>query len=166
MATSDHFEPSASITLTLDVRKPSRRLYLPRRIATLTAVRTVDEAGTETLEASTTYRVHSSLTEAPRKADDYIEVIRGKYLSTGGAMWPLGIGTVEADGTFGWAACPAPVKRAVALIVYDRFKPQGDPLRVSEGWQTADASFRRSQGMFGIPEADFIAQLYTRAPAA
>ena len=66
--TNDHFEATTSTEFTLDVREVGRRLYLPRRVRSVTQVETVDEDGVATVETATTYRVHSSLNAAGTEA--------------------------------------------------------------------------------------------------
>src|SRR5678815_2234573 len=61
--TNDHYE-SESLTLNLDVASTSDRVYLPKRVRSLSQVNTRNFAGTLTTEATTVYRMHSSLTAA------------------------------------------------------------------------------------------------------
>ena len=83
--------------------------------------------GTLTTEASTAYRLFSSLDSTgsfriDTNGMDRLEVIPTSYLSTGSCYWPVGPQTVQVAGTFSWAVTPSDIKFAVARLVYARFK--------------------------------------------
>jgi hypothetical protein len=101
------------------------RLYIPRRVRSLTTVSTRNLAGTLSAVASTSYRLNSSLNAAgtamrENRMRDWID-------SSSGTTWNWS-GGVQLIGKFGWAAVPADIKRLVALRVYDVAKATGDPL--------------------------------------
>jgi len=177
---ADDFEPPTpdnDETIELD-GKGERRLYIPRRVRSLTTVKTRDLNGVLTLEDSTTYRLHSSLNSTgtamgldgvgrPSKVD-WLDVISGRTLTTG--VWPWGSQTVQLVGKFGWAAVPTDIKRLTALLVYDRVKPLNNHLRKAEKLQTDQASIiyvnADDPDSTGIPEADRIRRLYARSRKA
>lgn len=166
--TSDHFE-SETLTLELD-GDGTTRILLPRRCTALTTVKTRDQAGTLTLQASTAYRLHSSLDSTGSKriygSLDWIDLVplSGGLVSTvdGPYGWPCGPQTVQVVGTFGWTTCPTDVKRAVALMVYDHFKPISDQTRRAEGWVINGISYTRSVTGTGLPEVDAVIDDYRR----
>lgn len=120
------------------------RLYTPRRVRSLTTVKTRDWGGALTTQASTAYRLRSSLnaagtamTEKGSKLD-WLEALPG--LSTG--CWPDGTNSVQLTGKFGWAAVPFDVKRLVALLTYDLVKAKADPLSRLTTKITIDATWQ------------------------
>lgn len=139
------------ITLTLDVRDPSRRLWLPRRIRSITSVQTRSVTGTLTTESATLYRQHSDVGPAM----DYLQVIDGLSLSTG--YWPTGLQTVVLTGKFGYATPPTDIKRLCALLVYDFLRPKDDPFSSIETRTTSDGTIT-----YGDGEAHEIMERYER----
>lgn len=166
--TADHFEDENALTLEMDVRHPTRSLVLPKRVRTVTSVVTVDSEAAETIEDATTYRVRSSLDAAGAVSVgllDSVEIIPGQRLSTGD-IWPVGPRTVKVTGDFSWLVTPDRVKRAVALMVYDHFKPEAGKLRRAERLSTPDMTvlFADTEPT-GIPEVDGIIEEFTRKKA-
>lgn len=156
----DHFEATAATEFTLDVREHSRRLYLPKRVRSVTQVETIDEDGVATVEAATAYRVHSSLNAAGSEETgklDWLEIIPGERLSTDTGGWPIGTGTVQVTGNWDYLVTPDRVKRAIALLVWNHFAPRGDSLHRAQRWQTEQASYDASLTTpTGLPEVDAI----------
>lgn len=116
------------------------RLYVPRRVRSLTTVETRwPWLSTYSTQASTTYKLHKSLNSTGTamvdgRVADYMDALT---ISTG--TWPLGGDTVRLTGKFGWAAVPWDIKRLVALRVYTLLKPSSDPLQTIVQRTTADA---------------------------
>jgi hypothetical protein len=164
---NDHFE-TETVTLELDGDGTSR-LLLPKRCTAVSTVKTRDYAGTLTTQASTQYRLHSSLysTGSKRLGDmdwlDTVPLSGGLSLVVGDIYaWPEGPQTVQVVGSFGWTTTPADVKRAVALLVWDHFKPDDEHIRRASQWGTQQATFVRSDGATGLPEVDKIVDDYKR----
>jgi len=114
------------------------RLYLPRRVRSLTTVET-RALEVFTVQASTTWRLRKSLNTAGTamvegRVSDWLDAVS---LST--SVWPPGADTVRLTGKFGWAVVPDDIKRLVALRVYDQIKGQADPLSRIVQRTTADA---------------------------
>jgi len=111
------------------------RMYTPRRVRSLTTVKTRADDATLTVVATTDYRLHSSLVSGTAMRDgsrlDYLEHLVD--------VWPLGEQTVQLVGKFGWSAVPTDIKRLVALKVYDLIKAKADPLSTIVQRTTADA---------------------------
>jgi hypothetical protein len=101
------------------------RLYIPRRVRSLTTVSTRNLAGTLSAVASTSYLLNSSLNTAGTAMKDNRK--RDWLDSSSGTTWNWS-GGVQLIGKFGWAAVPTDIKRLVALRVYDVAKATGDPL--------------------------------------
>lgn len=168
--TGDHFESEAALVLTLRGNDGSA-LYLPRRCTAVSQVRIQSALGVYTIQASTVYRLVSSLeTGGARRrskwATDYLEILPNQYLTgtTYGTAdgWPCEANSVEVTGTFGWTVTPADVKKAVATLVYDHFKPIRKDLAMADRWATEDASFTRSASEpSGIPVVDDIVASFT-----
>jgi len=177
--TNDHFE-SESLTLEMDGTGTSR-LYLPKRCTAVTSVKIRDEDGTlGTAEAAAVYRLTSSLySSGSKRLDgsglDYIDIVpNGDGLATLPAgygdvyTWPCGPQTVQVVGTFGWTTTPGDIKRALALMVWDHFKPLRNDLRRSSRVSTADTTQEfipvdPASGVYtGIQEADAIIAAYRR----
>jgi len=115
------------------------RLYLPRRVRSLTTVET-RALEVFTVQASTTWRLRKSLNAAGSamvegRVSDWLDAVS---LST--SAWPYGADTVRLTGKFGWAVVPDDIKRLVALKTYDLIKGQGDPLSRIVQRQTFDAT--------------------------
>jgi len=114
------------------------RLYLPRRVRSLTTVET-RLLEVFTVQASTTWRLRKSLNAAGSamvegRVSDWLDAVS---LST--SVWPYGADTVRLTGKFGWAVVPDDIKRLVALKTYDLVKGQSDPLSRIVQRTTADA---------------------------
>lgn len=171
---NDVFEPE-SLTLELDA-EGTTRLLLPKRCTAATTVKVRAEDGTlSSAVTSTLYRLHSSLdsTGAKRVGEfDWIEIV-----PSGGGLpslpanaynpytWPWGPQTVQVVGTFGWTTCPADIKRALALMVYHRFKPIRNDLRFATRVTTNNESVDYAiSEPTGIPEADLLIREYHRDP--
>lgn len=165
LVTNDHFESETAATFEID-GSGETRLYLPRRVRSVTTVKTRDLDGVLTLELAASYRLHSSLNAAGTETEgdfDWIGVIPGQVLVNGGKVWPDGVQTVQVVGNFSWAATPTDIKRLVALLVWHNFKPIQADLRLSQRWQTQDATYERAESEpFGIPEADELVARYRR----
>jgi len=169
--TNDHYD---SETLTLDLTgSGSERLILPKRCTDATTVSIIDDIGTVTAQASTIYRLHSSLESGARRSEsrfDYLSIIQTSAGLTGLPVgwnnvwrWPAQPGSVRVLGTFGWTTCPARVKRAVAILVYDQCKPFRADLRRARQWQDEKATMDVSQSEpSGLPEVDAIVTDYRR----
>jgi hypothetical protein len=115
------------------------RLYLPRRVRSLTTVET-RALEVFTVQTSTKWRLRKSLNTAGTamvegRVSDWIDAVS---LST--AVWPFGADTVRLTGKFGWAVVPDDIKRLVALKTYDLIKGNGDPLSRIIQRQTLDAT--------------------------
>jgi hypothetical protein len=113
------------------------RLYVPRRVRTLTSVGTRSLAGTVTPVAATAYRLHSSLTNAGTVMTDGYRK-RDWLDSLSSTTWAYD--GIQLVGKFGWAMPPGDIKRLVALRVYDIVKPTGDPLSTVAQRVTSDGS--------------------------
>jgi hypothetical protein len=171
--TNDHYENADELSLTLD-GSGSRIQPLPKRCTSITSVTTKDYAGTSTLQLTSVYRLHSSLNAAGSDwispyGLDWIEVVPWNYLAmqTGyGVCFPEDPQSVIVVGDFGWKVTPYSVKRAVALLVYDQFKPTAVDRRAS-AWSSAEANFTRApedeDHPTGIPEVDEIVTTYRYA---
>ncbi|MDQ5815817.1 MAG: hypothetical protein M3516_05945 [Actinomycetota bacterium] len=115
------------------------RLYLPRRVRSLTTVET-RALEVYTVQASTTWRLRKSLNAAGTamvegRVSDWLDAVS---LST--SAWSWGADTVRLTGKFGWAVVPDDIKRLVALKVYDQIKGNADPLSRIVQRQTLDAT--------------------------
>lgn len=165
--TGDHFELEA-VTLSLSGDE-TKRLDLPKRTVSVSSVSILDTLGNATAQTGGVYRLHSSLygggTKRLSKGEtDYLELLWGAGGLTGYPAnhydpytWPCDASSVQVTGNFGWTTTPADVKRAVALMVYDHFKPQDASLRRVQGYRTADAEYSMAQTQpTGIPEVDAI----------
>lgn len=125
------------------------RLYVPRRVRSLTTVSTRSLSGTITALTSTSYRLRSSLNgtgtamvEGRRR--DWIDSLSwNTWASDGG---------IQLVGKFGWAAVPTDIKRLVALRVYDVMKATADPLSTVTQRVTGDGTlaFAESREMARI----------------
>lgn len=166
--TNDRFE-SEALTLEMD-GEGTAKLILPKRCTAVGTVKTRDDADVLTLQAAAVYRLHSSLysTGSKRLGEfDWIEVVpdgNGLASVTGSAyVWPRGPRTVQVVGTFGWTTTPGDVKRAVALMVYDHFKPRAEDLRRASAWAIAETRYEIARTLpTGIPEADEVIANYRR----
>lgn len=113
------------------------RLYVPRRVRSLTSVGTRSLAGVVTAVASTAYRLHSSLNSAGTamlegyRKRDWLDSLSWSTWADDG---------VQLVGKFGWQSPPRDIKRLVALRVYDLVKPTGDPLSTVAQRVTSDGS--------------------------
>jgi hypothetical protein len=165
----DDFEPAGGDPdTTIDIDgSGTARLYIPKRIRSLTTVSTRAADGTLTAQASTLWRLHSSIEAGVLVGKfDYLDVIEGKTLQTVGNFWPMGTQTVRLVGKFGWAAPPNDIKRLVALLVYDYLKPADGKLRKTRTLDTRDATYTfvaAEEMQTGIREADDIFSRYSRS---
>jgi hypothetical protein len=169
--TNDHFE-SESLTYNLDVDFTSSRLYLPKRVRSVSAISTRIFDGTLTVESSTAYRMFSSLTPAGdlRIASDGLDRVEtissGVPLSTGSCYWPVGPQTVQVVGTFSWAVTPGDIKYAVSRLVYAKFKESRADLDRAETLTNAGVTLRfletDADHPTGIREVDEILTDYSR----
>lgn len=170
--TGDHFESQTAVIEKLDVSFASDILFLPRRCTAVTTVQTQDELAV--LTAQTSFRFRSSLNAAgdglrdPATMTDYLQIIPGGPGLTGvdwGWVWPMGPQTVWVTGTYGWTTCPSDIKRALALLVFNHFKPIRADLRLAETVSVADSTIRFGATFpSGIVEADDILYDYKRPP--
>jgi hypothetical protein len=169
--TNDHFEAEA-ITLTL-TGDGTPRLLLPKRCTAITAIALTDTAGNSTTQTSTVYRLHSSLYSSGSKRLyelDYVELIYGAGGLVGYPFdhwnmytWPCDTNSISVTGSFGWNTTPGDVKRAVALMVYDHFKPMDASLHRTQSFTTEKAAINLSASQpTGIPECDDIIAAYKR----
>lgn len=115
------------------------RLYLPRRVRSLTTVET-RLLEVFTVQASTKWRLRKSLNTAGTamvegRVSDWLDAVS---LST--SVWPWGADTIRLTGKFGWAVVPDDIKRLVALRVYDQIKANSDPFSRITQRQTIDAT--------------------------
>lgn len=162
---NDRFESLDNTAYSVSVSgKRTEHLYLPWRCRNVDSLTTLDENGVSTSETASTFRLRSSLDAgaARRLFDfDYLTVLDGS-ISTG-AYWPEGTRTVSVTGDWHWSTTPADIKRAVALLCWDHFKPLRKDLRRVDSYRTNDASYDlASTQPSGIPEADEIIGSYTR----
>lgn len=169
--TNDHFSTQTATTLTLS-GNGTRILDLPRRCTAVTTVSITDYAGTVTPQASTVYRLHSSLNSAGSAwtspgAVDWLEILPFQFLSGAsfglGYGWPEEANSVTVLGTFGWTVTPFDVKNAVAMMVYDHFKNKSDRTRRASSYQAGDASFVNNVEGTGIKDVDDIIERYRRS---
>lgn len=168
--TNDHFE-SAGLTLELD-GEGEGRIYLPRRTTAVATVNIRDETGTLTTQDTTSYRLHSSLVAGTTRSGDW-DWLDAVPFGVGFAgvpvtnsnvwCWPGGPQTVQVTGAFGWTVTPGDVKRAVALMVFDHFKPIRNDLRRTQSFTTDSAAINLAiTKPTGIPECDDIIEEYRR----
>lgn len=168
----DQFESTAATTIILPGSGLSR-LRIPKRTTAVTTLKTVDYAGTETTQAATTYRLHSSLNTAGTKATglfDFVEILAGTSGFTNMLnpyYFDRGAGTVKLTGTFGWTVTPPDVKRAVALMVWDALQPRrADLHRVTSVSNTSEAISYADTEPTGMLEVDDIIQQFSRHTSA
>lgn len=135
------------------------RVYLPRRVRSLTTVETrLPWSTTYTTQASTTYYLRKSLNTAGTamigtRASDFLDA-----LSISTYAWPEGADTIRLTGKFGWAGVPEDIKRLVALRTYALVRATADPLHQVVQRTTADAVLT-----FGpSPEEEAITSRYSR----
>lgn len=135
----DDFDPPASDvdeTIVVDGTIGSR-LYVPRRVRSLTSVGTRSLGGVVSALAASAYRLHSSLTaNGTAMLDGYRK--RDWLDSASSTTWADD--GVQLVGKFGWASPPNDIRRLVALRVYDLVKPTGDPLSTVAQRVTSDGS--------------------------
>jgi hypothetical protein len=128
--------PDADETIIVDGTIGSR-LYIPRRVRSLTSVGTRTLAGVVTAVAATAYRLHSSLAASGaamldgNRKRDWLDSLSPTTWAADG---------VQLVGKFGWLSPPGDIKRLVALRVYDLVKPTGDPLSTVAQRVTSDGS--------------------------
>lgn len=171
--TNDHFEAEV-VALSLSGDNECD-LDLPKRCTAITSITITDQAGTATAQASTAYRLVSSLYASGSKRlepdrEDYVELVYGAGGLTGYPIshynpytWPTDANCIAVTGSFGWNTTPGDVKRAVALMVWDHFKGQRGDLRRAARYQTADVTVEVADTTpTGIPEVDQIIADYKR----
>jgi hypothetical protein len=147
------------------------RLSVTKRIRSVLAVYLRDWGGAWTLQPATTYEVTSSVggttwpTVDVLRGQDCIDIIYGQPLTSTWAYyyWPTDRGRVKVLGSFGWPETPPEIQRAVALLVWDHFKPRQDILRQADRFSTSELSVDLSGG---LPAANDIMVRMTRRPAA
>ena len=169
--TNDHYE-TETLTYDLDVDSTTDRLYLPKRCRSISTLQTRDYAGTLTNEATTVYRLTSSLDAAgalrePIGGLDHLDIIPGgSGLSTGYMTWPVGPQTVRVTGQFSWATTPSEIKWAVARLCYARFKESRADLDRAETLTNAGVTLRflesDAEHPTGLREVDEIVADYKR----
>lgn len=164
--TGDHFLPEEA---SIDLRGTGGTiLTLPRRTRSISALKTRDHDGVLTAEASTAYRLCSSLNSdgtdfSEEHIYDYVEMIPQEFLNDGTGVWPAGNKTVQVTGAFGWAATPEAIKRACALAVWNILAAKSPEERRASEWSTKDARYVASDTLpTGLPEADTIIKQFTR----
>ena len=167
----DDFEPEAGdADVTLEVSgSGTSRLYMPRRVRSITTVKTRAVTGTLTTEAATSYRLHSSLNAAGTQMVDnshldWIDIIQPLSV---GSVWPKGWQSVQVVGKFGWASAPSEIKRLVAMLVYDDIKAKNSNLYRAERLSTDQQTIvfaPPDEGSLGIPKADAIVRQFRRDP--
>ncbi len=114
------------------------RLYIPRRVRSLTSVSTRTLSGTITAVGTTTWRLHSSLNGA---GTAMVEGRKRDWIDSGSASIWASAGGIQLVGKFGWAAVPGDIKRLVSLMVYDVVKGTSDPTTRLTQKTTVDAVF-------------------------
>lgn len=139
---ADRFDPpSPDNDETIDVNGSlTTRVYLPRRIRSLTSLQTKNTSGTLASVASSTYRVHSSLNAAGTDFA-YDATRESDYIDAFGWTFPTEAGSLRLVGKFGWAVVPDDIKRLVALGVYDVVKGTSDPTSRMTQKTTFDATY-------------------------
>jgi len=166
--TNDRFEPE---DLTLEIAGDgTSTLDLPYRTQAVTMVEFVDPVGDAHLQPAESWRLKTSLyasgTQRAGELDWIMAVVGGVGFTTSPVYLfpPAADGyLVMVTGTFGWAAPPSDMRRALALMVHDHFKPQRADLRRAQSWRVEDAAFDASVTTpTGIPEADEIIATYRR----
>lgn len=163
----DHFEPE-SLVLEL-AGSGTDSMLLPRRIRTITQIETrLVPTSAYTVQAVGLYRAVSSLSADGLQVLGDVDKLwlLNQLVGADGssAVWPRGAGRVKITGTFGWAAPPADVKRAVALMVWDHFIPINADLRRVDRWGLPDGTFysNTKSEPTGLPEVDDIIEGYRR----
>jgi hypothetical protein len=135
----DDFDPpSSDVDETIVVEGTiGSRLWVPRRVRSLTSVGLRSLAGVVTAITASSYRLHSSLNAAGTgMLDGYRK--RDWLDSASSTTWADD--GVQLVGKFGWAAPPGDIKRLVALRVYDMVKGTADPLSTVSQRVTSDGS--------------------------
>lgn len=167
---NDTFEPpSPDNDVTLLVNSwGTQRLDVPRRIRSITTLKTRQNDGTLILQAATDYRVISSANN-PDMGDaelDYVEILNGQTLTGDvSSEWPYGVQTVELVGKFGWSSTPNGIKRLTSLLVYDYIKPMDGRLRKTSQLRTEQGTYEftpQDEGETGIREADNLIRRFRR----
>jgi len=112
------------------------RLYIPRRVRSLTTVSTQPLSGSPTAISSTSYRLHASLNTA---GTAMVDRRRRDWLDSNSATIWASAGGIQLIGKFGWAVVPGDIKRLASLRVYRMVKANADPLTTITQRTTADA---------------------------
>ena len=166
--TNDRFE-AFTTTYLLDGRGRIR-LVLPNRCMSVATVKTRDNVGTLTTQATTVWRLVQSLTESgtqPISSFDYLAVVPGQQLAGMNSWdwpyaWPTGPNTVEVTGSFGWPSPPSDIRRATALMVWDHFRGLDPMRRSATSWATLDTTYGPTSGSTQLQEANQILTEYRR----
>ncbi len=165
---SDKFESEIGDVFVDSFR--TKMLRLPHRTTEVTEVKFALADGTVSDPQDTgSYRLHSSLNvdgDTPVGELDWLEVVDWSTGFVGEPtqpfyFWPTGPRTVQVSGTFGWTIPDPDVLRAVAILVYDHFKPiradLGRAIRWADGSGLAvDNSPIDDDHPSGIPRVDEI----------
>lgn len=128
--------PDVDETIVIDGTIGSR-LWIPRRVRSLTSVGTRSISGVITAVAATSYRLHSSLNAAGtamldgNRKRDWLDSLSSTTWADDG---------VQLVGKFGWQSPPNDIRRLVALRVYDMVKGTADPLSTVSQRVTSDGS--------------------------
>jgi len=168
--TGDQFE-SRTETLELSVWFPSDMLLLPKRCTSVTTVKTRYFDGTLTTQATTAWRLRSSLDSVGALAIgefDSIDIIPYSSGLTGVLgniwTWPEGPLTVQVVGQFGWLTPPVEATEALAELVWDHFKRQrgdlGRATSLNANGTTVNFVPQNEPGKVGIPNVDRFIETY------
>ncbi len=163
---NDKFEAE---TLTLNLQANGLAfLMLPYRTSSITSVNLRNANGTLTLQTAANYSLHSSLYASGSKATDtwdWIDVYAdGDGLTSDTTyFWPTGANGVQVVGVMGWTTAPRDIKRALALMVWNHFKPLRRDLRLTQR-MTAEGEVTELAPLdpTGLPEADEIIARFRR----
>lgn len=125
--TGDHFEPpSPDNDTTLIVSGEGQcRLFVPKRIRSITSIAVTVPGGSSSTIASSYYWYEQF-------TGSFDQVPHGSFVEGYSYRWPVGTENVTLTGKFDWAACPAQVKRAIALGCWERVNVDGSTV-ITEG---------------------------------
>ena len=173
--TNDTFVQVVAGTLDVDAFGSSI-LRLPQRFTAVTSVTfRLQDGSFSAAQSATSYRLHSSLNAAGTDEVgnfDWLESVPygtgfSSFVGSGGPyLWPWGTQAVRVTGTYGWTTPPADAKRAVAMLVWDHFKPQRSDLGRAQSYSTAEVAISLSAvddaHPSGIRDVDAIIQRLKR----
>lgn len=165
--TDDHFEPTSSQVLNL-TGENTFGLQMPKRIRSITLVEVKQYGGTYLTQGSTLYVVTKSVggatwdTVDTVHGEDRLDIEYGSWLTNGLNVWPCVHNGIRVTGTFDWPECPPAIQRAVALMVWDQFKPMSDIVRRADRYTTPDLSMSPGLPPTGIEEANRIVAEFSR----